>query len=85
MYKLSNIKHINDHTLKIKNMPPLNDDEIKSGFNNDDLIIARKRQELENFIINNIQADTVLLFMSSGNFGGINYSEFINKINQQLP
>jgi len=25
------------------------------------------------------------LFMSSGNFGGMNYSELINKIIQQLP
>ncbi len=80
-----NLVFVNDHTLEIKKMPPLSEEVIKTGFNNDDLIIARTKQDLENFILNNIQPDTVLLFMSSGNFGGMSYSEFINKITQQLP
>lgn len=80
-----NLVFVNDHTLEIKKMPPLTEEVIKTGFNNDDLILARTKQDLENFILNNIQPDTVLLFMSSGNFGGMIYSEFINKITQQLP
>ena len=80
-----NLVFVNDHTLEIKKMPPLSEEVIKTGFNNDNLIIARTKQDLENFILNNIQPDTVLLFMSSGNFGGMIYSEFINKITQQLP
>jgi len=80
-----NLVFVNNHTLQIKKMPPLNDEVIKTGFNNGDLIITRTKQDLENFILDNIQHNTVLLFMSSGNFGGMNYPEFIKKITQQLP
>jgi UDP-N-acetylmuramate: L-alanyl-gamma-D-glutamyl-meso-diaminopimelate ligase len=79
-----NLVFVNDHTLEIKKMPPLSDEVIKSGFNDGDLIITRKKQDLENLLLDNIQPDTVLLFMSSGNFGGMNYTEFIKKITQQL-
>jgi UDP-N-acetylmuramate: L-alanyl-gamma-D-glutamyl-meso-diaminopimelate ligase len=80
-----NLVFVNDHTLEIKKMPALSDKVIKTGFNNDKLIIIRSRQSLENLILDNIQPDTVLLFMSSGNFGEMNYYEFIKKITQQLP
>jgi UDP-N-acetylmuramate: L-alanyl-gamma-D-glutamyl-meso-diaminopimelate ligase len=80
-----NMVFVNDHTLKIKKMPPLSDEAIKTGFNNDKLTIIRSKQNLENLILDNIQPDTVLLFMSSGNFGEMNYSDLIEKITQQLP
>lgn len=80
-----NLVFVNNHTLEIKKMPPLSDEVIKSGFNNYDLIITRAKQDLENLLLDNIQPDTVLLFMSSGNFGGMNYTELIKKITQQLP
>ena len=79
-----NLVFVNNHTLEIKKMPPLSDEVIMNGFNNGDLIITRKKQDLENLLLDNIQPDTVLLFMSSGNFGGMNYTEFIKKITQQL-
>jgi UDP-N-acetylmuramate: L-alanyl-gamma-D-glutamyl-meso-diaminopimelate ligase len=80
-----NLVFLNDHTLEIKKMPPLSDEIIKNGFDNDQLTIIRSRQNLENYILDNIQPDTVLLFMSSGNFGEIDYSDFIKKITQKLP
>ena len=80
-----NLVFVNDHTLEIKKMPPLSDEVIKTGFNNDALTIVRSRQNLENLILDNIQPDTVLLFMSSGNFGEMKFTEFIGKITQQLP
>ena len=76
---------VNDHTLQIKKMPPLSDEDIRSGFNNDNLTIVRTRQNLENLILDNIQPDTVLLFMSSGNFGEMNFNYLIKKITQKLP
>jgi len=80
-----NMVFVNDHTLKIKKMPPLSDEAIKTSFNNEKLMIIRSKQNLENLILDNIQPDTVLLFMSSGNFGEMNYSDLIEKITQQLP
>ncbi len=80
-----NLVFVNDHTLKIKKMPPLSDEAIKIGFNNENLTIIRSKENLENLILDNIQPDTVLLFMSSGNFGEMNYSDFVKKITQQLP
>jgi UDP-N-acetylmuramate: L-alanyl-gamma-D-glutamyl-meso-diaminopimelate ligase len=79
------IVFVNDHTFKIKKMPPLSDEEIKMGFGEDDLTIIRTLIDLEKFLIMNIKPNTVYLFMSSGNFGGLNYSDFTNTITHYLP
>jgi UDP-N-acetylmuramate: L-alanyl-gamma-D-glutamyl-meso-diaminopimelate ligase len=79
------IVFVNNHTFEIKKMPLLSDDLIKKGFNDDTLDIIRSLSELEIMISQNIKPNTVFLFMSSGNFGGLNYSELINSITRNRP
>jgi UDP-N-acetylmuramate: L-alanyl-gamma-D-glutamyl-meso-diaminopimelate ligase len=76
---------VNDHTFKIKKMSPLSDAFIKTGFDTDNLLIIRTLSGLQKVIKQNIQANTVFLFMSSGNFGGLDFSNFINTITKTLP
>lgn len=80
-----NIVFVNDHTFEIKKMPPLSDAYIKNGFGNDKITIIRSLSELEKALKMNIKPNTVFLFMSSGNFDGLSYSDFIKRINQYLP
>ena len=75
-----NVVFINDHTLHIKKMPALSDEQILQGFGNPDLLVVRTRQELESLIIDRSEKDMVLLLMSSGNFDGLNYIELKEKI-----
>jgi UDP-N-acetylmuramate-alanine ligase len=76
---------VNDHTLKIKKMPPLSDGLIKKAFHDKKIHIVRTLSTLENMINQNIQPYTVFLLMSSGNFGGLDYSELINSITRNQP
>jgi UDP-N-acetylmuramate-alanine ligase len=61
---------INDHTLEIKKMEYMDDQTIRDGFSNPELYIIRKTEQLLKFLITQIEKNTVLLMMSSGNFGG---------------
>jgi UDP-N-acetylmuramate: L-alanyl-gamma-D-glutamyl-meso-diaminopimelate ligase len=78
------IVFVNDHTFEIKKMPFLSDDQIKKGFNEDDLKIIRTLADLQRVLHMNIKKNTVFLFMSSGTFGGLNYSDFTQYITQYL-
>lgn len=86
-YRGADVKIIflHGHTLEIKKMPPLSDALIKEGFNNDSLIIIRSLEDLYELIHRNIQPNTVFLFMSSGNFGGLEYAELNEIVTTILP
>jgi len=75
-----NIVFIHDHTLEIKKMEYLEDNTIKDGFLNKDLFIFRKREDLIHFLLENTEKNTVLLMMSSGNFGGMDYEQLKKSI-----
>ncbi|MEZ4906819.1 MAG: Mur ligase family protein [Saprospiraceae bacterium] len=66
----------NPHTLEMKKMPSLNKEEIKRDFNREDLIVFDEIVEFEKYIYDLDPQNAVFLFMSSGNFGGI---DLINK------
>ena len=59
------------HTLEIKNMPPLDKDEIKKNFNNENLVVFDNVPDFEKFVKTLNPKDAVYLFMSSGTFGGM--------------
>lgn len=79
-----NIVFINDHTLKIKRMEYLDDETIRDGFDNDNLFIFRKKESLMVFLSAQIKNKTVLLMMSSGNFGGLDFEQLKNSIKIKL-
>lgn len=62
----------NKHTLEIKRMPDLDPQYIKSSFARNDLSVFRENHELEQFLSNLVRDHTIILFMSSGTFNGLN-------------
>lgn len=59
------------HTLKMREMPSLDKDFVKKGFNRVDLEVFDNISDFENYISELKVENAVFLFMSSGNFGGI--------------
>ena len=63
-----------EHTLKMKGMPPLTDDDIRKAFNRQDIIILKERSELTNYLEGQNWSSHNLLLMSSGTFDGLDIS-----------
>lgn len=70
----------NEHTLEMKKMPPLNSEDMKKFFGNQDLKIFTTIKDLELFLNQLNFKNTNLLMMSSGNFMGLD----LKKISQRL-
>lgn len=62
----------NKHTLEIKRMPDLDPEYVISSFGRPDLLVFRENTELEQFLLKINRDRTVILFMSSGTFNGLN-------------
>lgn len=73
------IIYMSDKAFEIKNKASISDEEIWSNFNNKNINIFRKPQQLLHFLEHQNLIDYTLLLMSSGNFDGINWNEFLNK------
>ncbi len=67
-------------TAKHKNLPDLTITQVKEAFGKDDLIIMNSTADLEAYLEKMSWAGKNLLFMSSGNYGGINIDEFADKL-----
>lgn len=66
------IIYYSPHTLQIKNLPDLSADLLATHFNDENLMTATSGTELENILKQLDQKEnTVLLWMSSGRFDGI--------------
>lgn len=59
------------HTLEMKEMPLLEKDEVVMNFGREDMKVFDNLQEFRSFISGLDERNSVFLFMSSGNFGGI--------------
>ena len=68
------------HALELKRMPELDKSVVKNGFNKNALQVFNTRQELEAWLNQLQYKNSVVLFMSSGNYEGINTEEFAKKI-----
>ncbi len=62
----------NKHTLTIKQMPDLDTEYIKNAFLKPDLNVFNQNDQLEEYLRNIHKTNTVILFMSSGTFNGVN-------------
>ncbi|SHJ17435.1 UDP-N-acetylmuramate--L-alanine ligase [Aquimarina spongiae] len=63
------------HAVKIKQLEEVSADQIESAFKRDDLIIYTNPDEFQTFLRQQDFTDTVLLLMSSGNYGGLDFDE----------
>ena len=67
-------------SLEIKGLPPVSPEDIKNAFANKSLEIYTSGPELEAFLIGKDYKDSVLLFMSSGNYGGLDMKALAAKL-----
>ena len=63
------------HAVKIKQLEEVSADQIEKAFKRDDLIIYTNPDEFQTFLRQQDFTDTVLLLMSSGNYGGLDFDE----------
>ena len=61
--------------LKIKNRTPISPQEIIDAMGRSDLIVFNHPDDLNEFLLEQEYEDTVLLMMSSGNYGGLDWEQ----------
>ena len=61
-------------------MPDLPADKVKEGFGNDALIVMNDKSELLNWLRKINTANANILFMSSGNYDGLNINSLAEEI-----
>ena len=68
------------HALELKRMPELAKRIVEEGFDKTGLVVCNNRGELEQWLDSRDYQNAVLLFMSSGNYEGLNTEMFAKKI-----
>jgi UDP-N-acetylmuramate: L-alanyl-gamma-D-glutamyl-meso-diaminopimelate ligase len=70
------------HALELKRMPPLQKEVINEGFANEYLQVFNNKEELENWLKTLDYKNSIVLLMSSGNYEGMDLTQFAQKITQ---
>jgi UDP-N-acetylmuramate: L-alanyl-gamma-D-glutamyl-meso-diaminopimelate ligase len=65
------IVYFNPHALKLKRLPDITPDQIHKAFGGDNIIVMNDADLLRETILETKAPNTAYLFMSSGNFGGL--------------
>ncbi|WP_041495830.1 UDP-N-acetylmuramate--L-alanine ligase [Nonlabens marinus] len=61
--------------VELKGLDPVSKDQIKDAFKNDDLIVMTDPTEFKTWLYKQKLAHSVLLLMSSGNYGGLDFEK----------
>ncbi len=61
------------HAVEIKKLEEVTHEQIAEAFQRDDLIIYTNPEDFKNFLFSQNFSDKVLLLMSSGNYGGLDF------------
>lgn len=69
------VVYVDNHALQIKKLPPLSIDMIREKFNNPHIKVFNDKDSLSNFLKQIQPNNKAFLFMSSGNFAGLNLLE----------
>ena len=69
-----------NHALELKQMPPLPKEVVVKGFAKKNLQVFNKKEELESWLHQNNYENSVLVFMSSGNYDGLDTGAFANSL-----
>jgi UDP-N-acetylmuramate: L-alanyl-gamma-D-glutamyl-meso-diaminopimelate ligase len=72
--------YYNPHTLEHKKLPPLDKETVRRAFGRDDLLVLDDSDTLKEFLFHQNLQSTNLVFMSSGNFDGLD----IRKVSHEL-
>lgn len=73
------IIYMSAKAFEIKGKQAINNETIHQNFNNDKILIYRTPEDLIAFLATKNLKEYALLFMTSGNFDGINWQTFLNK------
>ncbi len=65
------------HALELKRMPLLPPEKVKAGFGKQNLEVITSREQLEKRLVNMNKANANFIFMSSGNYEGMNILQVI--------
>lgn len=68
------------HAVQIKKLEPISEEQIAAAFQRDDLIIYTDPDAFKEFLFSQNLADTSLLLMSSGNYGGLDFEDVKNYV-----
>ncbi len=74
------IVYFNHHTIELKRLEPVEPIEIEHAFNKKGLKVFTDSKQLLEYLLSSNYKNKVLLMMSSGNFDGIKFQEFTQKI-----
>jgi UDP-N-acetylmuramate: L-alanyl-gamma-D-glutamyl-meso-diaminopimelate ligase len=70
------------HALELKRMPELSKEAVEKGFEKKGLAVLNERSELEGWLYSNNYKNAVVVFMSSGNYEGLDTDAFAKRITQ---
>lgn len=70
------------HALEIKRMPDLPKEIVQKGFGKTDLAVFNDRTDLESWLKEKNYSDAVVVFMSSGNYDGLDTEAFAKRITE---
>jgi UDP-N-acetylmuramate: L-alanyl-gamma-D-glutamyl-meso-diaminopimelate ligase len=68
------------HALELKRMPDLPKEVVQKGFDKEDLVVINNREELDTWLNDQTYDSANLVFMSSGNYDGLDISSFATRI-----
>ncbi len=74
------VVYYNPHAIQLKRLPNLDPDDIKQGFARKGLRVFSSSEALQHYLLSQDWKNTNLLFMSSGNFDGMNLDRFCAQI-----
>ncbi len=69
------------HALQLKRLPMLNEEDIRNGFDREDVLIITDQSELGRKLAEQSYLNTNMLLMSSGDYDGWDMDEFVKKMN----
>lgn len=67
--------YYNKHTLEMKKLPDINEDDVRLAFDHNKLLVTTNPDSLVDWLKSRKSDDAIFLMMSSGNFNGINLTE----------
>ena len=70
------------HALELKRMPELSKEAVSRGFGKKTLAVLNERSELEDWLYSNNYNNAIVVFMSSGNYDGLDIEDFAKRITQ---
>jgi UDP-N-acetylmuramate: L-alanyl-gamma-D-glutamyl-meso-diaminopimelate ligase len=76
------IIYYNPENFTAKKLEHFSSDEVKKAFDRDDLIVFNELQDLKEYLLNLDLKHKIILFMSSGNFNGLELKNFSKKLLQ---